>query len=192
MGKRPALLCRELAECKADLEGSCILLPNTTAEQAPVTVADLDTCSLNGAANGPLVPGMFAWNDSIPDLGCTTTQPCTMDGFRCSYAAARMFCTCSGGVDTCVPLGECYETTCARCQDCLTKTNVFVQSQVGSKDAGATAAAWVDYCASSLTRATVDDCRVVQTAVAASPHGNLGKRAAALCSLVKCMCSRIH
>lgn len=189
MGKRPALLCRTLNECPFDLDTTCTLIPNTTAVQLPVTVADLDTCSLTGVADGSLVPGQFAWNASVPSSSCTATQSCVGDGFRCSYAAAARFCKCSGGVDSCIPVGECYETSCTICQDCITKANTFVASQLASRDSAAIARAWGSFCSSQLTRATAADCQLANDAIAASTYGNLGKRAATLCSWVKCECA---
>jgi hypothetical protein len=185
-GKHPATLCAELAECPAGLDPTCVLVPNTTLDKPAITVADLDTCSLSGIANGPVVPGFFAWNDTIPDGRCTAAQPCTGEGARCSYATGGKFCTCAYGTDTCVPLGECYVTSCSTCQDCLTKTNAFVATQLQSKDATAVAAAWRGFCSSKLLRATAADCQLSEAAIAASPYGNLGKRAASLCSWVKC------
>jgi hypothetical protein len=188
MGKRPALLCRELAECPTVLDPACLLIPNTTADVPAVTVGTLDTCSLTGNANGPVVPGIYAATASIPDGTCTSTQPCTVDGFRCSYAAGAKFCQCSGGVDTCVPLGECYETTCTTCQDCLTKANTFVATHLQSRDAAAIGTAWMGFCGIQLPRATNSDCLLTSEAIKASPNGNIGKRAATLCSWVKCEC----
>jgi hypothetical protein len=186
MGKRPALLCRDLAECPADLDPTCLLVPNTTADAPAVTVGSLDTCSLTGVADGPVVPGVFAAGASVPEGACTSAQACTVDGFRCSYAAGTQFCKCSGGVDTCTPLGECYETSCTTCQDCLTKVNGFVASQLRSTDVAATAAAFRAFCDSQLPRATNRDCQLTAEAILASPYGNLRKRAATLCAWVKC------
>lgn len=188
MGKRPALLCRELAECPTVLDPACLLIPNTTADVPAVTVGTLDTCSLTGVADGPVVPGIFAVAASIPDGKCTSTQSCTVDGFRCSYAAGAKFCQCAAGVDTCVPLGECYETTCTTCQDCLTKLNTFVAMHLQNGDAAAIGTAWRGFCDAQLPRATNADCLLTSEAIMASPNGNLGKRAATLCAWVKCKC----
>lgn len=186
IGKRPALLCRELAECPAELDSTCLLVPNTTADAPAVTVGSLDTCSLTGVTVGPVVPGVFATGASVPEGACASTQPCMVDGFRCSYAAGAQFCKCSGGVDTCTPLGECYETSCTACQDCLTKVNGFVASQLRNTDVAATATAFRAFCNSQLPRATNSDCLLTAEAIRTSPYGNLGKRAATLCAWVKC------
>lgn len=186
MGKRPALLCSELAECSADLDPTCMLIPNTTADVPAVTVANLDTCSLTGVSNGRLVPGFYPDTAGVPAGACTATQACTGDGFRCSYAAGSRFCKCFGGLDTCVPLGECYETSCSICQDCITKVNAVVASTARSSNPAAISVAWKDFCSSSLPRANNNDCLASAEAVLNSPNGNLGKRAATLCSWVKC------
>lgn len=188
MGKRPALLCRELAECPETLDPTCVLIPNATLDQPAITSAALDTCSLSGLFNGSIVPETFALGAPIPDGSCTSSQPCTTDGFRCSYSRGAKFCTCLQGADSCIPLGECYETTCTTCQDCITKANTFVAAQLQRKDAATIAAAWKSFCGSQLTRATAADCALTEAAIAASPYGNLGKRAATLCSWVKCTC----
>jgi len=185
MGKRPALVCRELSECPAYLDSSCVLFPNTTVEQPAITAANLDTCSLSGLVNGSLVPGFYDSQAPAPSGSCTASQACVGDGFRCSYAAAARFCKCSAGVDTCIPLGECFETSCAICQDCLTKANTFVASQLQVQDPAAVAASWATFCKTQLPRATAADCQLAQAAIAASSFGNLGKRAATLCSWVK-------
>lgn len=126
-GKRPALLCRLLGECRTTVNSTCMVqAPASSAGNATaVTLNQLSMCSATGAA-GALVPGVSS-NSSLPAGRCRQTTDCAAaasgaaSAYRCSMAAAQRTCTCSengdAAVDSCYDHGACILTECGRCSE---------------------------------------------------------------------------
>jgi hypothetical protein len=127
-GKRPAMLCRMLGECKAAANSSsCIVqVPaSTTGNATVVALNQLSMCSATGAP-GALVTGISS-NSSLPAGRCRQTSDCpaaasgAAPAYRCSMAAARRMCMCSGSgdaaADSCYDHGACILAECGRCSE---------------------------------------------------------------------------
>lgn len=93
-------------------------------------------------------------------------------------------CSCNNGTDTCVMLGTLRPTPCKACSTCLQAMRTFAVQQLAVTDAGAVAKAFGQYCGSLSAYAGTFVCQPVQAAIAGSNNGALGKRPAALCSML--------
>jgi hypothetical protein len=119
LGKRPALICRKMGECTAQISTTnCTLIPaNNVTNATAITAMHLTLCSSNGVDAAALVPGVSASNASVPADKCTEAAPCSQAKgvFGCSYLTPEVQCKCDAatGVDTCVPLGQCVEESCS-------------------------------------------------------------------------------
>jgi hypothetical protein len=146
-------------------------------------------CSVDGASFGLGVAGIAAAaNSTKPNNTCVIDSDCQATNatanFTCSFAAGNQFCYCSAtsGEDVCTDIGVCKGATPLSCQTCITSINSFVQQQMNVKDAAAVATAFSARCASLLGETA--DCTAAADAVRTSPYGNIGKRAANLCSRI--------
>lgn len=191
-GKRPALLCKLLGECKASyINGtSCLVrLSNSTAD---IPVGQLSMCSATGL-QGQLVSGISN-SSQLPTGRCLSTTDCTTTAtgpntsradaaYKCSMASSQKLCTCDSGVDTCVDHGQCIQTQCGKCSTCVAAVYPFVASNQQVASAATLAGSWVTFCNKTLNRDTTT-CANVASKVNTSYAGNAGRRAGALCSLL--------
>jgi hypothetical protein len=191
LGKRAGWLCQAINECPnpTTLPANCTLAPNTTVNSSRLTPADFSMCSVDGASFGKDVAGIAAAaNATRPNNTCVIDSDCQTSNatanFTCSFAAGTQFCYCNAtsGQDVCSDIGVCKGATVASCQSCLTAVNSFVQQQMAVKDAAAVATAFAARCASLLGEPA--DCAAAAEAIRTSPYGNIGKRAANLCSRI--------
>lgn len=197
LGKRAGLLCQAVGQCPANLAtlpANCTLAPNTTVNGSRLEPANFSTCSIDGASFGNGVAGIAAAaNSAKPNNTCVIDGDCQVSNatanFTCSFAAGNQFCYCNAtsGLDVCSNIGMCKGATPVSCQACITSVNSFVQQQLAVKDAAAVATAFSARCPSLLGEPA--DCAAAADAIRASPYGNVGKRAANLCSRIfsKCM-----
>jgi hypothetical protein len=203
LGKRAGLLCQVMERCNSTtLPANCTLVPSIVLNATVNTTAALpvhySTCSVNGTTFSSGVAGIVAAanqsqliaaapnNTCFNDTGCNATA-----GLTCSFAAGNKLCFCdSTGQDVCTNIGVCKGATPATCQSCLTSMNTFVRQQVNAKDPAAISAAFNIHC-NSISGAVAADCTAAATAIRASPYGNIGKRAANLCSRIFSECHSI-
>lgn len=181
MAKRPAMLCRELGDCKAPFIDESTCLVNVSSSPGLVPVQQLSLCSPTGL-QGSQVPGVSD-NRTLPAGRCTSKSECSgLD--TCSMASSQKLCTCQDGVDTCFDHGECLSSNCGRCSDCITHVQPFVMRS--NYTAAAVVADWTTFCQGTLRKlphySQEDLCRNVATSLA-SNH-NASRRAGALCSLI--------
>lgn len=114
-----------------------------------------------------------------------TNADCTTEGYECNRKDERPLCSCTGkGDDLCRMIGACKETPCAACNRCLGDIQAFVIGTYATEKNPATLATqFYNYCIQMNRTAPI--CYAAQVAVSNSPKGNLGRRAAGLCSALK-------
>jgi hypothetical protein len=205
LGKRAGLLCQAMERCPANvttLPINCTLVPsvvlNATVNSTAALPAHYSTCSINGTTFSSGVAGIVAVSNmsqliaAAPNNTCSNDSGCnTTAGLTCSLAAGNKLCFCDPtGQDVCTNIGVCKGATPATCQTCLTSMNTFVRQQLSATDAAAVAAAFNIHC-NSIAGAVAADCTAAANAIRASPYGNIGKRAANLCSRIFSECHSI-
>lgn len=97
---------------------------------------------------------------------------------------------CTGGLDSSSTYGRCVAkpapapvlSPCDRCSACLTGARSLVSATAVATNATAAGVAESFYSWCSARGYALASCRMVQSAVAASLKGNLGRRAGALCN----------
>lgn len=160
-------------------KSSAIYKYNTTGPIV-ITPCVLKLC----AATMPNVTAATDGFNCFSDSDCQAT--------KCSFAKSKQWCQCSiNGTDNCSPIGRCVQATCTNCALCVAAVGPFVKSQQSLMDAKAVAANWAaqaDQLVNVINGITVtaDWKAGVSAAIAASPYGNIGKRAGALCSQMEC------
>lgn len=192
-GKRPALLCKLLGECKAPYINDTSCSVKSAGSTAGIPVQQLSMCSATGL-QGQLLPGIS--NSSQPPAGrCLATSDCTTAAtvaglspsssaaFKCSMASSQRLCTCDSGVDTCVDQGQCIQTQCGKCSTCIAAVYPFVARGGQALSAATLANSWSTFCIQTLNR-NASTCAIVASKINGSYAGNAGKRAGVLCSLL--------
>ena len=119
---------------------------------------------------------------------CFSDSDCS-NGILCSFAVPEFWCNCTGGEETCYPLGACLASaTCPNCAACVAAVGSFVKGQQSLATAAEAAANWDARSSSivdSLQLGTVDTA-AVKAVILASPNGNVGKRAGSLRAQMQC------
>lgn len=185
MGKRPGLLCQSSCNVSAD----CVVAANKTANLTvtPVLYAgNYSLCTVDGASWSAVAGIPVVANNT-----CGVNSDCnTTNNEICTFAAGDQNCACdaTSGKDACTDVGYCKAINCATCQACLTAVNAFVKRNLKVVDPAVIKADWLATCGSANGASA--DCAASAEAIASSPHGNVGKRAATLCSRIysKCGC----
>ncbi|KAF8072463.1 olpB [Scenedesmus sp. PABB004] len=190
-GKRAGKLCQGLGLCDAAAVGGgaaapCSLAAPKLAEPArELTGSSLDLCSAEGLEQGTVLPGVAAPSSALPASTCDSNADCPAPGNECDRRSERPLCSCVGGADVCRSIGGCRETACFGCGRCLAAFQGFVASADAQEpDPGALGAKLYSYC-TQIARRPARVCYAAQVAVAASARGNLGRRAAGICTALQ-------
>jgi hypothetical protein len=175
-------LCVRIGNCSTQLPDDCWLTDG--AAQLPL-LGQLDQCTVQGVVGGTHVPGISS-TANLPAGTCRKTSDCGAATHMCSMgpSVTQRLCTCSNGRDSCEVVGQCVETPCKRCSDCVSHLQAYVSSQ--SVDATPTAIgdAFYSACTSYPLNRPAPMCLKVRTFILFSKRGNLGRRAGALCSML--------
>lgn len=135
---------------------------------------------------------------SATSVNVTDTTNCYSDADcgagKCSFASPQQWCQCfsNNGTDACTYIGKCVAAaTCTNCAKCVAAVLPFVRSQQGVMDPAAVASAWTARSAVIIAAVGAGDVdaavvSAATAAISASPNGNLGKRAGALCNQLQC------
>ena len=176
MGKRAGLLCAALQDCSKD----CNI--TTMVGTTNVTRA-LGLCSMEGVEGGTSVSNIGSYF-TVPLGRCFLSEDCRSADLMCSMSGAtETACTCADGVDDCRDVGRCVPTPCKGCSNCLAEWRLFAGANLNRMDPVMVAEAFKTACDASGRSPAA--CSAVKEAIAASPNGNLGKRAAAICGKLK-------
>lgn len=177
MAKRPGLICKDICNDAAVLS-DCVLAANSTPTGPTYYKGNYSLCSATGFT------GADAGIPTLPNNTCTADAACNATNNEfCSFAAGLQSCSCNAttGVDSCAPKGLCKKTSCADCQSCLDSVGSWVKRNVQEKSADTLYSSWMELCLSTGSRS---DCEAAGNAIRSSPHLNLARRAASLCSRI--------
>lgn len=176
LGRRPAAICRALAECSTTL-GSCNVSAVAGAAAQP-----LDLCTTTGVASGAGVDGVWPVGQA-PIGACLADASCTGQGMFCSMASPRRACSCQSGsgADSCVAMGSCQLTPCKQCGDCIASLASYVAGVPAGANSTDIAEAFRVQCIGNGS--ATPECTLTAAYIAAG-RSNSGRRAGALCSMM--------
>lgn len=191
VGRRAALMCVALNQCKTSVTGCNLLIRSiSSGNLSVVPLQQLDQCSADGI---PLEWGGYRTSSYVGSLDpppsgyCVSAAQCSADGsYDCNMASLTQQCSCnsSSGDVACKTFGTCQKSACGGCNDCVNAVVAeFTSKAVAIKDVATVASSFYTNCTSALNDTVT--CDFVRQQILKSLNGSVGRRPGAICNMLQ-------